>query len=126
VALSEGRILLVRRGKAPYEGRWTLPGGTLDFGEGIAEGLRREVLEETGLEARIGELAGIVEAIGPSVEYHFVILDYFVEVPSEEPVPGDDVTEARWVPLSDVASLEVTPRLVESLQRFGVLDTTHG
>lgn len=122
VALTGGRILLVRRGKPPYEGRWTLPGGTLDFGEALQEALRREVLEETGLDARVGELAGIVEAIDPSGGYHFVILDYFVEVPPNEPVPGDDVTEAKWVPLPEVAGLEVTPRLIESLKRFGVLD----
>lgn len=120
VAVRDGAILLIRRGQAPSEGRWSLPGGRVEWGESLAEAIAREVLEETGLAAVVGDLAGVVERHYPP-EFHYVILDYFVTTEAGTPVPGGDVTDARWVPLGELALLPLADRLLEALTGFGVL-----
>jgi 8-oxo-dGTP diphosphatase len=119
VVVKSGSLLMIRRAKEPYEGLWSVPGGMLEHGEYLTDAVRREVLEETGIEVDVGDLLGILELWR---EPHYVILDY-VATPStdEEPRPGDDVSEARWVPLEEIPSLECTPRFVETLRGWGVL-----
>ncbi|MDQ4149024.1 MAG: NUDIX hydrolase, partial [Actinomycetota bacterium] len=99
VVLTGESILLVRRGRPPHEGSWSLPGGKLRFGETIAGALEREVLEETGLLVEVGRLAGVLESIDAQRTFHYVILDYFARVRGGVLRPGDDATDARWVRL---------------------------
>ena len=122
VAVDDGRLLLVRRGRAPGLGEWSVPGGRVEPGETVGEAVVREVFEETGLEALCGRLLGWVEKIDE--EHHFVILDFVVEIlDPAEPVAGDDAAEAAWVPLSDVAELLLVDGLAEFLHEHGVLET---
>jgi len=116
----DGALLLVRRGKAPALGRWSLPGGRVDWGETLSDALRREVAEETGLEVVPGELAGLVERIHLNEGFHYVILDYHVTITGGTLRPGSDVTDARWVLPSEVALLEVSDGLLEALRDFGL------
>ena len=119
MVVKNGSLLMIRRAKEPYAGRWSVPGGMLEHGEYLTDAVRREVLEETGIEVDVGDLLGILELWR---EPHIVILDY-VATPAtdDEPRAGDDVSEARWVPLEEVPSLECTPRFVETLRGWGVL-----
>lgn len=116
----DGALLLVRRGKAPALGRWSLPGGRVDWGETLRDALRREVVEETGLEVAPGELAGLVERIHLAEGFHYVILDYHVTVTGGTLRPGSDVTDARWVLPSEMALLELSDGLLEALRDFGL------
>jgi 8-oxo-dGTP diphosphatase len=116
----DGALLLVRRGKAPALGRWSLPGGRVDWGETLPDALRREVAEETGLEVVPGALAGLVERIHLDEGFHYVILDYHVTVTGGSLRPGSDVTDARWVPPSELALLELSDGLLEALRDFGL------
>jgi len=116
----DGSLLLVRRGKAPALGRWSLPGGRVEWAEVLSEALRREVAEETGLEVAPGGLAGLVERIHPDEGFHYVILDYYVAVTGGTLRPGSDVTDARWVLPSELASLELSDGLLEALRDWGV------
>ena len=116
----DGSLLLVRRGKAPALGRWSLPGGRVEWAEVLSEALRREVAEETGLEVAPGQLAGLVERILPDEGFHYVILDYYVAVTGGTLRPGSDVTDARWVLPSELASLELSDGLLEALRDWGV------
>ena len=107
VILDGNRVLLVRRAGEPLAGEWSVPGGVVELGETLAVALRREVLEETGLE--VDPLA-IVEALSsivvdpPRVRYHYVVLDYLCQVAGGSLACGSDASEARWVRRQDLGS----------------------
>ena len=122
IVVKDGRLLMVQRAHDPGAGLWSLPGGRVEHGEYLADALRREVAEETGLEIDVQDLVGILEVVG---DPHYVILDYFAEVTGEDvPVAADDVSDARWVPLDEAASLPCTPRFAETLRGWGVLPSS--
>jgi ADP-ribose pyrophosphatase YjhB (NUDIX family) len=100
VTVHEGRVLLVRRGTEPLKGHWTLPGGMLEVGETMAEGVVREVREETGLEVEPIELVEILDRIhrdGGRVRYHYVIADFLCRVTGGELRAASDADAVRWV-----------------------------
>ncbi|HEV8652108.1 MAG TPA: NUDIX hydrolase [Actinomycetes bacterium] len=112
-----GRLLLVRRGNPPAQGAWSLPGGRVEAGETLAVAAARELREETGLTARIGEVAGVVERIGEG--YHYVIVDLWAELDGAEPVAGDDAVAARLVDQAELPRLDLSPGLGEFLAGLG-------
>ncbi|MBS0561448.1 MAG: NUDIX hydrolase [Proteobacteria bacterium] len=103
VVLRGDSVLLVRRGKPPNIGSWTLPGGAQEIGETTETAARRELLEETALEVGPLLLAATVDSIRHDdegrVQYHYTIIDYCAQWICGEPVAGSDVTEAVWAPL---------------------------
>lgn len=118
VVVHDGALLMVQRGHEPARGAWTLPGGRVEKGEYLEDALRREVLEETGIEIDVERLLGILEVVS---EPHYVILDFLATTESQtEPRADTDALAARWVPLDEVQTLELTPRLVETLRAWGV------
>lgn len=120
VAVFDDAILMVRRGRGPAQGTWSVPGGRVEPGETLAEAVIRELTEETGLAGVCESLVGWAERMGPG--YHYVILDFSVTIMSDsEPVAGDDAAEARWVPLSEVADLTLADGLAEFLHDHGIL-----
>jgi len=104
------RILLVQRGGEPLKGWWSLPGGVLETGETVAEGVRREIREETGLSVEPVQLLTVFERIMPDAEgraeYHYVLLDYICRVTGGTPCPADDCAALRWVPESELTGVE--------------------
>jgi 8-oxo-dGTP diphosphatase len=121
IAVHDGRLLLVRRGHPPATGRWSVPGGRVEPGELLAEAVTRELREETGLDGVCGPLVGWVERIGGP--WHHVILDFEVTVlDADGVVAGDDAVEVRWVPLEDVAELDLVDGLAEFLHDHRVID----
>ncbi len=114
-----GRLLLVRRGRPPGEGLWSVPGGRVEPGESDHEAVRRELLEETGLQVAVGRLAGAVERPGgPGVVY--VIRDYLATVTGGVLEPGDDAADARWFP-SDALPEPVTDGLLDALTEWNIV-----
>jgi 8-oxo-dGTP diphosphatase len=121
IAVDSERLLMIRRGHGPAAGEWSIPGGRVEAGEMLAEAVVRELREETGLEGVCGTMVGWVERIGDG--YHHVILDFTVTLLDErEPVAGDDAAEAAWVPLADVAELNLVEGLAEFLHENGILE----
>jgi 8-oxo-dGTP diphosphatase len=104
-----GDVLLIRRAKEPRKGQWSLPGGRLEFGETLIEGVRREVREETGLEVEILGLIDVAETIrdaeAGAANDHFVLIDYSARVISGTAVAASDAAEARWFALAELDAL---------------------
>ena len=123
VIVDEGRVLLVRRGKEPLKGHWTLPGGMLELGETLVAGVAREVKEETGLEVEVLELVELLERIHrerEKVQYHYVIADYLCRVTGGKLKAASDADAVRWVERAEwnshsaLAIDPVTVRVVEA------------
>ena len=120
IAVTDGHLLLVRRGRGPAAGTWSVPGGRVEAGETLAEAVIRELAEETSLEGVCDELVGWVEGMSP--EHHYVILDFAVTIlEPADPRPGDDAVEAEWVPLDEVAHRQLTDGLAEFLHQHGIV-----
>jgi ADP-ribose pyrophosphatase YjhB (NUDIX family) len=113
-----GRLLLVERGNPPHKGRWSLPGGRVEGGETIAVAAARELAEETGLEAAVGEIAGVVERIGEG--FHYLIVDLWAELPDDAvPVAASDAADARLVGLDQLPAYPLSPGLAGFLAGIG-------
>jgi 8-oxo-dGTP diphosphatase len=112
ILLNRDRILMAQRGKEPLKGWWSLPGGALETGESLADGVRREVREETGLEIRPLGVLEIFERImrdsNGEPEYHYVLIDYVCRITGGTLCAGDDVCRVEWVRRSELVKLQIT------------------
>lgn len=110
-----GEVLIARRGKAPNRGLWSLPGGSVEFGENAADAAVREFREETGAEAAVVGLADVVELIGADENggpaRHAVILAYAGLWLSGEPSPSDEAEAFAWVAPDALGAFDGTPDL---------------
>ena len=121
VLVDDDRLLLVRRGRGPAQGEWSVPGGRVEWGETLAEAVVRELAEETGVAGVCGELLGWVERMDD--DHHFVILDFaVVALEATDPVAGDDAAEAAWVALEEVSGLRLVEGLAEFLAERGIIE----
>jgi 8-oxo-dGTP diphosphatase len=102
VVIDGGRVLLVRRGHEPLKGEWSLPGGALELGETLQQGVVREVLEETGLTVAPDGMVEVLDRISQDelsgrIRYHYVLVDFLCRVTGGSLLGGSDAEEARWV-----------------------------
>ena len=114
------KVLLARRGQPPGQGRWSLPGGTVELGETLHQAVAREVMEETGLAVQAGPLLEVLEMIIPDehskIQYHYILFDYFCQAQSTAAVAGDDAAQVAWFDLDECRSLDMwseTLRIIE-------------
>lgn len=102
-------VLLIRRGKPPADGAWSLPGGRQERGETVRATAAREVMEETGVSAEITDLIDVVDYIERTptgdVAAQYTLVDFLGVWRAGAPVAGDDARDVRWVPLADLDSL---------------------
>jgi 8-oxo-dGTP diphosphatase len=115
-----GRLLLVRRGREPGRGLWSLPGGRCEAGEDAAATAVRETYEETGLVVTAGAVVGRVERPGPG-GVTYVIDDVACAVVGGTLRAGDDADEVAWTDAAALRSLPLTAGLVEALSGWGAL-----
>jgi ADP-ribose pyrophosphatase YjhB (NUDIX family) len=115
--LRDGKVLVVRRARAPANGVFSLPGGVVEAGETLMEAVKREVGEETALEIEPVALAGYREVVARDgdnkVERHFVILPFAARWVAGEPKLNEELSEWRWVDPAEVAALPTTPGLAD-------------
>ena len=121
IIVCNGKILLEKRKSEPGRGKWSVPGGLVELGESTEQAVIREVKEETGLDVENPELIDVVNNIifdeNGKIEYHFVIVDYFVRLRGGELNAADDAEELKWVALDDVEKYNITSTLRAFLQR---------
>ncbi|HEX3879851.1 MAG TPA: NUDIX hydrolase [Bryobacteraceae bacterium] len=115
------RILMAQRGKQPLMGWWSLPGGALETGELLADAVKREVREETGLEIEPVELFEIFERIMRDetgvAEYHYVLIDYICRISGGVLQAGDDVCRVEWVERADLPKLQITEGTLSVIEK---------
>ena len=117
---AQGRVLLVKRGAEPEKGRWSVPGGSKDPGETLAEAAAREAFEETGLHVQIVRelwVATVPTGDGRQFEIH----DFLATANGGTLTPGDDVDDARWVAPDEFGGLPLTAGLAGYLERAGLI-----
>ncbi|MFP5209963.1 MAG: NUDIX hydrolase [Acidobacteriota bacterium] len=130
VVIQEGRVLLVRRGSEPLKGQWSLPGGMLELGESLAQGVTREVREETSLDVEVVELVELLDRIhreGARVRYHYVIADYLCRVVGGELRAASDADAVRWAERAEWNShsaLRLDPVTARVIEKGWQLDRT--
>jgi 8-oxo-dGTP diphosphatase len=124
VVIHEGRVLLIRRGKAPSAGEWSIPGGAVELGESVEAALRREVREETGLDIAVGRFLEVFERVerdaDGAVRFHFVVLDYAATVVGGTLRAGDDAADVALADLADLdryALADTVRRVIASATR---------
>ena len=126
IVIDADRVLLVERAREPLRGYWSLPGGVLEVGEKLLDGMRREALEETGLEVQPQFLVEIFERImldaTGAAEYHYVLVDYLCRVSGGSLAAGDDVSKVLWVNRSDLPQYRITEGTLPVIEKaFGML-----
>jgi ADP-ribose pyrophosphatase YjhB (NUDIX family) len=121
VLRDDGHVLLIRRGKPPRHGQWSLPGGLHEIGETAEQAVAREVLEETGIEVAVDRLIDIVNVIQHDdegrVRVHYLLLDFLARPTGGRLQAGTDADDARWVPLAEIPSFELwdeTQRIIRA------------
>ncbi len=121
IIICNGKILLEKRKGEPSKGKWSVPGGLVELGERAEDTVVREVKEETGLDVAHPELIDVVDNIvldeNGEVKYHFVIIDYFVQLKGGEMQAADDADELRWVSLNEAEKYDLTKTLRAFLKR---------
>ena len=133
VIIDQGRTLLIRRGSEPLLGEWSIPGGTLELGESLQEGVVRELLEETGIEVRVLELIEVFDRIflqdgatGAEAKrrprFHFVIADYLCERLGGEPRAGSDVTDVAFASEEELVRFHLTETAPGVLRKAFAMD----
>ena len=111
VVIHRERALLIRRGSEPLKGEWSIPGGMLELGEELEDGVRRELKEETGLDVDPLECLLVFDRImheGKRVKYHYVIVDYLCRRKRGRLRPASDVVDARWVRRDELPKYHLT------------------
>ena len=123
VVVQAGRVLLVRRDTEPLRGEWSVPGGMLELGEKLRDGVRREVQEETGLDVEPGEVLDVFDSIFTDTlgrtQYHYVLIDYLCRPLAGEARAGSDVSDVRWVSPEALAVMGLR-QSIEAVVRKGL------
>lgn len=129
VIIKEGKIALIKRGNEPSKGKWTIPGGLVELAESPETAVIRETKEETTLDVKSPILVDVVSNVDldekSKVKYHYIIIDYFVQVKAGRAVASSDALELRWVPFAEVENYDLTASFrlffrqnIEKIERF--------
>lgn len=121
IIVEGARVLLIKRGKPPLEGQWSVPGGMLEIGEELREAAIREAREETGLDVEAGELLGVFDRVVRDaegrVQYHYVLIDFLSKPKGGSLQAGGDAGEVRWFTREEAAALPLMKDTKEVIER---------
>lgn len=132
VVIKDGRALLILRGSEPLKGEWSIPGGMLELGETLEQGVERELLEEAGLQVRVAGFIEVFDRIyfetsGAKTDhqkprFHYVIIDFLCELVSGEAKAGSDVTDVAWAREEELDGFQMTETAMRILRKAFSLD----
>jgi len=114
VILQDGKLVLVKRGVEPGKGKWSIPGGAVELGEGVRDAAIREAKEECGLDIELvhdmpmDAIDNMIEGENGRLRYHYILLQFLARPGGGTLRAGSDVTEVRWVPLEEVDTYNLT------------------
>jgi ADP-ribose pyrophosphatase YjhB (NUDIX family) len=128
VIIDQARALLIRRGSEPLLGEWSIPGGMLELGETLEQGVARELLEETGLTVRVIELIEVFDRIyvesgvganegKKRPRFHYVIVDYLCERVEGQAAAGSDVTDVEFASEEELGRYNLTETAMRILKK---------
>ena len=121
VVLKEENVLLIRRGRPPRLGEWSLPGGAQSVGETVQATACRDVLEETGVSIQNPEFLEVVDSIikddDGRVKFHYTLIDYWANWESGFPQGADDAQLAEWVPFQKLGELGLWTKTLEVIEK---------
>lgn len=124
IVVDTGRVLLIKRGKAPMLGEWSIPGGMLELGETLRQAAEREACEETGLAVHATELLGVFERIVPDQQkrtrYHYVLIDFLCRKVSGDLCASGDADDARWFTPQELDDLSL-PEDTRNVLQLGLI-----
>src|ERR1700758_750309 len=133
VVIEDGRALLIRRGSEPLRGQWSIPGGTLELGESLEEGVAPHPMEEKRSEGGVLDLIEVFDRIFTEPDaggggtpqrpkFHYVIVDYLCERISGEPRAGSDVTDVAFATEEELARFQLTTTAIRVLRKAFAMD----
>jgi len=114
VIVQDGKLVLVKRGVEPSKGKWSIPGGAVELGEGVRDTAMREAKEECGLDIELVDdkpmdaIDNMIPDEKGRLQYHYILLQFLARPKRGTLKPTSDVTEARWVPLEEVEKYDLT------------------
>jgi len=122
IVVKDGRVLLIRRGKEPSYGLWSIPGGAVNLGEELRAATRREVREECGIEIDVTDIVEVLDRVvrdsDGRIQYHYVLVDYLARWASGDPAPSSDVLEVRWVVPDDLSHYQMTRGTADVIRKM--------
>lgn len=125
VVIRDDQVLLIRRGKPPKAGEWSLPGGSQEVGETVRQTAVREVREETGIEIEEPVFVEVIDAIIPdddgAVRFHYTLVDFAARWRAGQPVAADDAAHAEWVPIAGLDDLTMWDKTREIIRTSAAL-----
>ena len=125
VVFHQQKVLLIRRGKPPRQGEWSIPGGKQKLGETLQQAARREVQEETGLKLGPLMLVDVVDSIFKDsqgqIQYHYSLVEWIGEFVSGELNAADDASDAEWFELSEIQNLGLWEKTVEIINKADMI-----
>ena len=130
VVMDSDMVLMIKRGKPPRQGSWSLPGGAQELGETIREAARREVREETGLQIEIFGLVDVVDSVrsdaDDKIEYHYTLIDLAGYSVGGTLMAGGDAQDCRWFTRTEINAMDIwseTKRIISlAVDKFGAID----
>ena len=130
VVMDSDMVLMIKRGKPPRQGSWSLPGGAQELGETIREAARREVREETGLQIEIFGLIDVVDSVrsdaDDKIEYHYTLIDLAGYSVGGTLMAGGDAQDCRWFTRTEINAMDIwseTKRIISlAVDKFGSID----
>ena len=121
IIIDRGRALVVRRATEPLKGEWSIPGGVLELGETLRDGVAREAKEETGLDVLPLEVLDVYDRIVADADgktrYHYVLIDYLCEVQGGEARAASDVSEVRWITRAELDTFPIADSAEEVIRK---------